>query len=75
MAISGNSKQQPKQSKTKWPSGRVNELVSLRDLKRGMIIRSKASGKSFVIDANFGDRVTAITSMDITNIDEWEIVG
>ena len=44
------------------------------DLKRGMIIKSKVSGCSYVVDVNYGLRVTALSSMDITNIDEWEVV-
>lgn len=49
-------------------------LISLRDLERGMIIRHKGDSKTWLVDENYGERVTVVSSMDVTNIHEWEIV-
>jgi len=47
----------------------------LRGLERGDVIRHKLNpGKSFVVTANYGDRVTAVETVDITNPTEWELV-
>lgn len=43
-------------------------------LDRGAIVRHKSLGDSYVVTANYGDRVTAVRSVDLTNPDEWEVV-
>lgn len=47
------------------------ELFSLR---RGDIIRSVASGNSYVIVYSTGRSMIGIDTVDITNPDEWEAV-
>lgn len=44
------------------------------DIEIGKIIRSKLTGESYLITGNYGDRATAVRTIDITNPDEWEIV-
>lgn len=43
-------------------------------LKRGDIVRGKLSEQAYVVNACYGDRVTAVTTVDITNPPEWELV-
>lgn len=43
-------------------------------LERGDILRNKSSKSSYVVDANYGNRVSAVKTVDITNPDEWELV-
>ena len=45
-----------------------------KQLQEGDIVRGKSSGESYVVVANYGDRVTAIRVADMTNPDEWELV-
>ena len=52
----------------------VDQLVSLDQLQPGMIVRGRTSGDWYVVTANYGDRVTAVRTQDITNPDEWLIV-
>jgi hypothetical protein len=42
-------------------------------LKPGDIVRG-VRGESYVVTANYGDRVTAVRTADLTNPHEWEIV-
>ena len=51
--------------------GRLERLVSLSQLQRGDIVRHRSSGDSMVVTANYGSRVTAVRTADITNTDEW----
>jgi len=55
--------------------GRLKPIKNLSDLKVGDVIRGKVSHRSFVVTANYGTRVTAVHSADITNPMEWEIVS
>lgn len=43
-------------------------------LDRGDIIEHKGNTRVFIVTANYGDRVTATTTVDMTNPDEWELV-
>ena len=42
-------------------------------LRPGQIVRS-ASGQTWIISANYGQHVTAVQTVDISNPTEWEIV-
>ena len=47
----------------------------MKHLRIGDVIRHKSLGsKQYVVTANFGDRVTAVHSIDVTNPIEWDIV-
>ena len=50
---------------------RLERLVSVSELQRGDIVRHRSSGDSMVVTANYGSRVTAVRTADITNTDEW----
>ena len=44
-------------------------------LNRGDIIRHKRLGSdTYVVDANYGGRVTAVKTIDVTNPIEWDVV-
>jgi len=51
------------------------DIIQIKDLKRGDIVRHKSrNGCSYVVNAVYGDRATAMTTADITNPDEWEVM-
>jgi hypothetical protein len=47
-----------------------------KNLQRGDIVKHvlNSKGDSIVIMANYGGRVTAVRTYDLTNPDEWELV-
>ena len=47
----------------------------MRKLQVGDIVRGKLTGMVFVVTANYGNRVTAVRTVDITNPDEWEALS
>jgi hypothetical protein len=50
------------------------EAVRLEYVKTGMLIRSKNGANIvYVVTANYGTRLTAVRSVDITNPNEWEV--
>ena len=50
-------------------------ITQIKDLNRGDIVRHKSrNGFSYVVNAVYGDRATAITTADMTNPDEWEVM-
>ena len=44
-------------------------------LNVGDIVSGKASQQSYVVTANYGGRVTAVISTDLTNPSEWDLVS
>jgi len=46
-----------------------------KNLKTGDVVRGAASSVSFVVMSNYGDRVTAVRTADLTHPDEWELVA
>jgi len=54
-------------------TGRVTK-EHMHTLIAGDCVRHKASGVSYIVTANYGERVTAVRTADITHPDEWEIV-
>lgn len=47
----------------------------LEDLQPGDIVRHRVAGdKSYVVTANYGDRITAVHTVDITNPAEWVVL-
>lgn len=51
-----------------------SSIASLSEIKRGDIIRHISGGESFIVDANYGTHVTAVTSKDITSPCEWVVL-
>ena len=46
----------------------------MKSLKTGDIIRGRLSSDSYVVTVNYGDHVTAVRTVDVTNSDEWDLV-
>lgn len=44
-------------------------------LKRGDIVKHKGNGaNSYVVTANYGNRVTLVSTKDMTNLSEWMVM-
>lgn len=48
--------------------------IEFVNLGRGDIIKSKFNDKTFIIDANYGNRITAVKTVDLTNPIEWDLI-
>lgn len=46
--------------------------IEMRCLCPGDIIRHKGDSGGYIVTANYGDRVTAVRTVDVTNPDEWD---
>ena len=51
-----------------------SEIKNISQLKPGDIVIGKISLRQYVVTNNYGDRVTAVSSIDITNIGEFWIL-
>jgi hypothetical protein len=52
--------------------------MTKKEFKRldvGDVVRSGLLGHTYVVTANYGDRVTAIRTADMTNPTEWDLVS
>lgn len=49
-----------------------NQMQSLRT---GDIIRHVSSSEGMVVTQNYGNRVTAVRTQDVSNHDEWQLVS
>lgn len=54
--------------KAKWKD------LDFNTLKRGDIIRNKGSKNSYVVASNYGNRATAVNTVDVTNKIEWKVL-
>ena len=45
----------------------------LKNLKEGDVIASMFDGKVYMVTGNYGDRATAVRTVDVTNPAEWEL--
>lgn len=46
-----------------------------KKLREGDVVRGKSGGESFIVTGNYGGRVTAVRTQDITNAGEFEVVS
>lgn len=53
---------------------KYQQVKSLEELQVGDIIRGYSRQLVFVVTANYGSRVTAVRSQDVTNPSEWEVL-
>lgn len=44
-------------------------------LKRGDLVRHKHDHRAYVVTGNYGNHVTAVSSVDMTNPSEWDRVN
>lgn len=49
--------------------------AEMKDLKQGDVVESLSSNITYVVLANYGDRITAVRNADITNPSEWRIAA
>lgn len=49
-------------------------ITNLQDIPEGSIIRHKAGEFVYIVTANYGNRLTAVRTVDVTNPSEWEIL-
>jgi hypothetical protein len=47
----------------------------MHQLQPGDIVRGNGSSQSYVVTANYGSRVTAVRTVDLTNPNEWDLVA
>jgi hypothetical protein len=43
-------------------------------LRQGDVVVSQFNGEYYIVSGNYGDRVTAVMTTDITNPSEWHLV-
>jgi len=43
-------------------------------LQRGDIVRNVGASESYVVTGNYGGRITAVRSVDMTNPREWDLI-
>jgi hypothetical protein len=48
--------------------------ADFRSLKCGDIVQSRFDSTGYIVTANYGDRATAVTSVDMTNPTEWDLI-
>lgn len=53
---------------------KYKKVENLNEIKVGDVIRGKSSGVAFVVTANYGTRLTATRTQDVTNPEEWELL-
>jgi hypothetical protein len=46
----------------------------LAALQPGDIVRHKCSARGLIVTANYGGRVTAVRTYEVTNPDEWDVI-
>ncbi len=49
-------------------------IPTIQSLKHGDTIRHKTTGGLYMVHGNYGDRVTAVDTVDVTNTAEWEVL-
>ena len=47
---------------------------TFKKLQTGDIIKHATDKRPFIVTANYGDRVTAVAVVDMTNPSEWQLV-
>jgi hypothetical protein len=52
---------------------KFKQIKSLNELKVGDLIKGKSSELGYIVTANYGNRLTATRTQDVTNPDEWEL--
>lgn len=50
-------------------------LTEIRQLREGDIVCHRVTGKRWLIATVKGDHATGVDTCDITNPDEWDLVG
>lgn len=56
----------------KYLVGKYVPIFKSEELQRGTIVKHRGSERVYVVTGNYGDRVTAVASVDITHLSEWQ---
>lgn len=56
------------------PANEFVDLEAVPQLKTGDIIRSRLTGEGYVVTGQYGDRATAVKTVDVTNPGEWLVM-
>lgn len=48
--------------------------TNFNNLNRGDQVKHKGDGNYYIVTANYGDRITAVKTVDLTNPSEWDLV-
>lgn len=48
------------------------QMLDFKNLKVGDLVRGRSSKQVYVVTGNYGNRVTAVETVDLTNPIEWE---
>ena len=51
------------------------DLKNFNGLRVGNIVKHKTSYSTYVVTSNYGERVTAVKAVDITNANEWQVLN
>jgi spermidine/putrescine-binding protein len=52
------------------------KITHIKELKEGDKIRHRSDPTNlYTVTANYGDHVTAVKTVDVTNAPEWELVS
>lgn len=54
---------------------RIMTRTEFDELSYGDIVRSQATGVEFMVQFNYGGRVTAVRTADMTNPSEWDLIS
>lgn len=52
---------------------KYQQLQSISELKEGDTIRGRMSGWAYTVHGTYGDRATAVRTVDVTNPSDWEV--
>lgn len=50
------------------------QVEDIKELQPGDVVKGQISQVSFMVTANYGDHVTAVRTVDITNPSEWVVL-
>lgn len=57
------------------PIAEWKPLSKISELKRGEIVRHKSGDKSYIVESCYGDTVTAVSIVNISKPNEWEVLS
>jgi hypothetical protein len=48
--------------------------ADLHALREGDCIQSKLTGQTYLVTRNYGTRITAVCTVDVTHAEEWDVL-
>lgn len=62
------------QEKNMVPANEFVEIDAIAQLKTGDIVRSRLTGEGYIVTGQYGDRATAVRTVDVTSPSEWLVM-